>query len=103
MSMSYGADQLWLGDKTGRLHLVDASDGDFNLVEVCTLNTRGGPWGTRTRAGLHALHAEDTRGWILENRTGLRGLAKTAATREPVRVCTHPGWTIDHTCVFEAT
>ena len=34
MRMSYGGDQLWLGDKKGLIHLVDATDGDFNLVQV---------------------------------------------------------------------
>ncbi len=39
MRMSYGQDQLWLGDKTGQLHLVDATDGDFNLIEVTVMNS----------------------------------------------------------------
>ncbi len=36
MCMSYGQDQLWVGDKTGSLHLVDATDGLFNLIQVYT-------------------------------------------------------------------
>ena len=36
MSLSYLDDQLWVGDKTGQIHLVDATDGDFNVVEVCS-------------------------------------------------------------------
>ena len=39
MRMSYGQDQLWLGDKKGQLHLVDATDGDFNLIEVTLMNS----------------------------------------------------------------
>ena len=39
MRMSYGGDQLWLGDKKGLIHLVDATDGDFNLVQVSNLNS----------------------------------------------------------------
>ena len=35
MSLSYLDDQLWVGDKTGLIHLIDATDGDFNIVEVC--------------------------------------------------------------------
>ena len=34
MSLSYGQDQLWVGDKAGKLHLLDATDGDFLSVAV---------------------------------------------------------------------
>ena len=34
MSLSYGQDQLWVGDKAGNVHLLDATDGDFNIVKV---------------------------------------------------------------------
>lgn len=33
MSLDYGQDQLWVGDKGGSLHLIDATDGDFNIVQ----------------------------------------------------------------------
>ena len=39
--MSYGQNQLWVGDKMGSLHLVDATNGLFDLVEVGKLrNTK---------------------------------------------------------------
>ena len=34
MSMWYEQDELWVGDKLGLVHLIDATDGDFNVVEV---------------------------------------------------------------------
>jgi hypothetical protein len=34
MSLSYTDDQMWVGDKGGEIHLLDATDGDFNIVEV---------------------------------------------------------------------
>ncbi len=54
MRVSYGSDQLWLGDKTGKLHLVDATDGDFNLVEV-----------SRARIGRLVLHATNQKAGLL--------------------------------------
>ena len=36
MCLSYDEDQLWIGDKEGLVHLVDATDGDFDIVEVLT-------------------------------------------------------------------
>ena len=38
LSMSYGQNQLWVGDKMGSLHLVDATNGLFDLVEVRKLS-----------------------------------------------------------------
>ena len=34
LSMSYGRDQLWLGQRTGSVVLIDASDKDFDIVAV---------------------------------------------------------------------
>ena len=34
LSMSYGQNQLWIGDKMGNLHLVDATNGCFDLLDV---------------------------------------------------------------------
>ena len=34
MCMSYSDSQLWLGDKSGQVNLVDASQGRFNFVKV---------------------------------------------------------------------
>ena len=35
LSMSYGRNQLWVGDKTGSLHLLDATEQRFDVVAVC--------------------------------------------------------------------
>jgi len=34
MCMSYANDQLWVGDKLGSVHIFDATDGDFDLIET---------------------------------------------------------------------
>lgn len=34
MCLSYGENQLWVGDKTGLIHLFDTYSGTFELVQV---------------------------------------------------------------------
>ena len=34
MSMSYQLNQLWVGDKCGKMHLFDPRHGDFSLIQV---------------------------------------------------------------------
>lgn len=34
MSLWMGQDQLWVGDRDGKLSLYDTTDGDFNIVQV---------------------------------------------------------------------
>lgn len=34
MSMSYDGDQLWIGDKGGHVHLIDASNGHLHIVDT---------------------------------------------------------------------
>ena len=45
MCMSYGFNQLWTGQKDGTLHVLDATHGKFDIVEV-SMN-----WGLRTNPG----------------------------------------------------
>lgn len=44
MSMSYDDGQLWVGDKGGSVHLLDASSGDLRLVKVNGHIVRRADW-----------------------------------------------------------
>ena len=34
MALSFGHQQLWIGDKAGKIHLYDATLGQFEFVQV---------------------------------------------------------------------
>lgn len=51
MSMSYHTDQLWVGDKSGLLHLIDANDGDFSVVETYNVGHSGKITGVHQTTG----------------------------------------------------
>ena len=41
MCMGAWQDQLWVGDKIGLIHLIDTTDGDFNIVETYDVGHKG--------------------------------------------------------------
>jgi hypothetical protein len=45
MCMDYNMSQIYIGDKMGRIHLIDASDVKFDLIKV-----RSGAWGGPTES-----------------------------------------------------
>lgn len=51
MCMSYSDNQLWLGDKTGQVHLVDATQGSFNVVKTYDVGHTGKLTGIRHTQG----------------------------------------------------
>ncbi|ESP00523.1 hypothetical protein LOTGIDRAFT_83319, partial [Lottia gigantea] len=51
LDLNYGDNQLWFGDKTGNLHLINTTHGDFNMVATYDVGHTGKLTGVQRTPG----------------------------------------------------